>query len=443
MPGWLTLFSPADLVVSIPENIVTDTERVVRLACLLFQRKVQSMQQPTKFSPELRPLHAYAIEETRQQFDWFNQMRTNHPVSYNEQTRLWQVFRYADVQRVITDHQAFSSEAIPGFSEETFLSETLVAKDPPDHRKLRNLVNLAFTPRAVNQLSERITWITQELLDAVRSQGQMDVVSDMAFPLPAKAIATLLGVPDEDWDIFRRWALGPESNSTSHTHEETRDSFLAMERQMYDYFTDLLAARRRSPCEDLLSTLSVAEIDGVRLTESELVKFCLLLLAAGQETTKNLIANAIYCFTEYPDICAQLIQEPDLIPSAIEEVLRYLPPVWFIFRRTKSEVELDGQRIPANAIVKAWNASANYDTTVFADPERFDIRREPNRHLTFGHGIHFCVGAPLARLEARIVLPMMLAQLKQLQRVPAVPITVHFGLVYIIQSLPITFQAFS
>lgn len=399
------------------------------------------MQQPTGSAPVFGGFHARPIEETLQQFQWFSQMRANHPVFYNEQPPFWQVFSYADAQRALTDYQIFSSEAVPGFSDSTFLSDTLVAKDPPLHRKLRNLVNLAFTPRAVDQLSERITQITQELLDTVLPQGRMDVVSDIAFPLPAKAIAILLGVPDKDWDIFRRWAGGPESISAVPSREEAMRSMRMMEQQMYDYFTDLLAARRRSPREDLISILSVAEIDGVRLSESELVKFCLLLLAAGQETTKNLIANAIYCFTEYPDFCEQLIQEPDLMPSAIEEVLRYLPPVWFTFRRAKTAVELGGQHIPENAIIQVWNASANYDAAMFADPERFDIRREPNRHLTFGHGIHFCVGAPLARLEARIALPMMLTQLKQMQRVPTVPITVRSGVVYVIQSLPITFQA--
>jgi cytochrome P450 len=369
-------------------------------------------------------------------------MRSEHPVFYDERSRFWQVFRYQDVHRTITEHQIFSSEDVPGFSDDTFLSDTIVAKDPPDHRKLRNLVNLAFTPRAVNHLSERIAQLTQELLDAVLPKGQMDVVSDMAFPLPAKVIAAMLGVPDEDWDIFRRWALGPENRSgQQQTREEARRSLQEMEQQMYDYFTDLLEARRRSPRGDLISDLSVAEIDGTRLSESELVKFCVLLLAAGQETTKNLIANAIYCFTEHPDIHEQLVQHPDLMPSAIEEILRYLPPVWFTFRRAKTEVELGGQRLPANAIIQTWNASANHDPAAFADPERLDIQREPNRHLTFGHGIHFCIGAPLARLEARVVLPMMLAQLKQFRRVPDVPITVRSGLVYVIQSLPIVFES--
>lgn len=398
------------------------------------------MQQSTKPATAIQTVYVHPIEETRQQFVWFRQMRANQPVFYDERSHFWQVFRYADAQRVIMDYQVFSSEAVPGFSEGTFLGETLVAKDPPDHRKMRNLVNLAFTPRAVDQLAERITQVTQELLDAVLSQGRMDVVPDIAFPLPAKAIAALLGVPDEDWDIFRRWALGPEMNPTS-TGEEILRSMHVAELQMYDYFKELLDARRRSPREDLISTLSVAEIDGVRLSESELVKFCHLLLGAGQETTKNLIANAIYCFTEYPDLYTQLVQNPELMPAAIEEVLRYLPPVWFTLRRTKKATELGGQQIPENAVVQVWNASANYDDAMFTDPERFDLHRESNRHLTFGHGIHFCIGAPLARLEARIALPMMLAQLSQLQRVPGVPIMVHSGLVYVIQSLPVTFQA--
>jgi len=402
------------------------------------------MQQQKKHSRGFAPFRAYPIEETLQIFDWFANMRAEHPVSSNEQMSTWQVFNYEDVHQVITDYNTFSSEAVPGFSEDSFLRDTIVAKDPPDHRKLRNLVNQAFTPRSVNHMSDRIAQVTQELLDNVLPQGQMDVVSDVAFPLPAKVIAAMLGVPAEDWDIFRRWAGGgSDSNPPPQTREEATQARQAMGQQMYDYFSQLLARRRRSPRDDLISALSVAEIDGGRLSESDLVKFCLLLLAAGQETTKNLIANAIYCFTEYPDARDRLIQNPELMPTAIEEVLRYLPPVWFTFRRTTTDVELGGQHIPANAIIHAWNASANHDPAQFTNPERFDIQREPNRHLTFGHGIHFCIGAPLARLEARIDLPMMLDQLHKLQRVTSVPINVHAVIVSVIQSLPITFQAVS
>lgn len=399
------------------------------------------MQQRTTRTRGFHPFRVYPIEETLQYFDWFAHMRAEHPVCYDEQARLWQVFRYNDVQRVLTDYEHFSSEAVPGFSDDTFLRDTVVAKDPPDHRKLRNLVNLAFTPRAVNHLSEDIAHITHELLCGVLPQGNMDVVSDIAFPLPAKVIATMLGIPTEDWDIFRRWASGSDGGPAPKTREEAERSRHTMGQQMYDYFVDLLAERRRSPRGDLLSGLSVAEIDGVRLSESELVNFCILLLAAGQETTKNLIANAIYCFTQHPQAYEQLVHHPDLMPTAIEEILRYLPPVWFTFRRTTTEIELSGQRIPAHAIIQAWNASANHDTLAFPDPEQFVIQREPNRHLTFGHGIHFCIGAPLARLEARVALPIMLDQLKQLQLVPDTSIVVNAGLVYVIHSLPITFQA--
>ncbi|WP_220210027.1 cytochrome P450 [Reticulibacter mediterranei] len=398
------------------------------------------MQQPRRMVG-LQLSEAHPIEETRQQFHWFKQMRAEHPVFYDEKTQYWQVFRYDDVERVITDYNLFSSEKVPGFSEDTFLGDTMVAKDPPAHRKLRNIVNQAFTPRAINQLSDHLTQIMQELLDDALPKGQIDFVPDIAFPFPAKAIALVLGIPDKEWDIFRRWAgTPPGTGPLPRTREEAMQQAHDREQRMYDYFSELLAERRRSPSGDILSALSVAEVDGERLSESDLTKFCLLLLGAGQETTKNLLANAIYCFTQYPDVRDQLIQQPELMSTAVEEILRYLPPVWYIFRRTKAEVELGGERIPANAIVQAWNASANHDPEAFPNPDQLDIRREPNRHLTFGHGIHFCLGAPLARLEARIGLPMILTQLKQLRRIPDTPIMVRAGLVYIIQSLPITFQ---
>jgi cytochrome P450 len=213
-----------------------------------------------------------------------------------------------------------------------------------------------------------------------------------------------------------------------------------MREEMFDYFSKLLEERRRAPREDLISALSIAEVDGERLSQRELLSFCTLLLAAGQETTKNLITNAIVCFTDHPDSMQRLIHQPGLMPTAIEEVLRYLPPVWFLFRLTKVDVELAGQHIPANSMVLAWTASANRDPAQFPEPNRFNIEREPNRHLAFGHGIHFCVGAPLARLEARIALSMMLEQLKNLQRVEGFPVMVHAGIVFVIRSLPVTFQ---
>ena len=378
----------------------------------------------------------YALEEIPQTFSWFEEMREHNPVFKDERTRLWQVFRYEDVLAILTDYSRFSSQAYEFTGG--FLKNSLIAKDPPDHRKLRNLVNQAFTPKAVAHLSDRITQITQELLDEVRLQGKMDIVSDIAFPLPAKVIAELLGVPPEDWNIFQRWARVDGSDPASSRQESGH----SMQAEMFTYFSDLLEERRRAPREDLISSLSVAEVDGERLSEPELLSFCTLLLAAGQETTKNLITNAIVCLTDYRESMERLINEPALIPAAIEEILRFFPPVWFLFRQTKTDVELAGLHIPANQVVLAWTASANRDPARFPDPDRFDIKREPNRHLAFGHGIHFCVGAPLARLEAKIALPMMLQQLKNLQRVEGVPIMVHTGIVFVIRSLPVTFQPY-
>ncbi len=393
-------------------------------------------QQPGSRSQAFALFGSYTLEEIPQTFSWFEEMRVNHPVFYDERTHLWQVFCYEDVLAVLTDYARFSSQAYELTGG--FFHNTLIAKDPPDHRKLRNLVNQAFTPRAVARLSDRITQIMQELLDRVRLKGKMDIVSDIAFPLPAKVIAELLGVPSEDWNIFQRWARVDSSDPATARQDAGRP----MQEEMFGYFSTLLEERRRAPREDLISTLSTAEVDGERLSEPELLSFCTLLLAAGQETTKNLIANAIVCLTDYPDTMERLVREPALMPPAIEEVLRYLPPVWFLFRQTRTDVELAGQHIPANQVVLAWTASANRDMARFRDPDRFDIEREPNRHLAFGHGIHFCVGAPLARLEAKIALPMMLEQLRDIRRVEGVPITVHTGIVFVIRSLPVTFQPY-
>src|SRR5690242_2885220 len=227
----------------------------------------------------------HPLEEIPQTFSWFEEQRTHHPVLHDENLPMpvWQVFRYADVLTVLNDYSRFSSQAF-GLSG-GFFRDTLISKDPPDHRKLRNLVNQAFTPRAVARLSDRITQITQELLDQVREQGKMDVVADIAFPLPAKVIAEMLGVPPEDWNIFQRWARIGDSEPPRARQEAGRN----MREEMFDYFSKLLEERRRAPREDLVSALSNAEVDGERLSQNELVSFCTLLLAAGQETTKNLL----------------------------------------------------------------------------------------------------------------------------------------------------------
>jgi cytochrome P450 len=360
-------------------------------------------------------------------FEWFGQMRQSHPAVLDERTGSpwWHVFRYDDVARVLTDHAHFSS-AVPEF-EYGPLADTMLAKDPPDHRKLRNLVNLAFTPRAVARLSGRIAEMTQQLIDRVRERGEMDVVRDIAAPLPAQVIFEMLGLPESDWPVAQTWARFDSHGGMT---------------AMRAYFRDLLEERRRSPREDLVTALSTAEIDGERLSERELVSFCTLLLFAGTETTKNLIANFFLTLSDHPADQARLTADPALVPTAAEEVLRYLPPVWFLMRRATADVELSGVRIPAGHQVMPWLASANRDSTQFPEPDRFDVTRQPNRHLAFGHGIHFCVGSPLSRLEAGVALPMMLEQLKDLRVDRSARIGIRAGIVFVITNLPVTFRPY-
>ena len=228
-------------------------------------------------------------------------------------------------------------------------------------------------------------------------------------------IAELLGAPTDDWPHFRRWsdavmglahtvAPGPEA-------ERALERFRAAHGEMHAYLLPLLAERRAAPRDDLLTRLTAAEVDGEWLTDHEILAFFQLLLLAGHETTTNLIDNAVVAFHEHPDQLARLRGAPHLLSSAIEEVLRYRSPVQAAFRVTTRDVELHGQTIPARSLVLAMVGSANRDPRHFADAERFDVGREPNLHLAFGHGIHFCVGAPLARLEARVALPMLLEHL--------------------------------
>ncbi len=374
-------------------------------------------------------------------------MRSTHPVWLDETSGCWHVFRYEDVNRVLSDYTHFSSDLrlrVPARSSLT--APSLVSMDPPQHGKYRKLISALFTPRALSQLSGRITVIVQELLDRVRSTGKMDVIADLAYPLPATVIAEMLGVPAEDRPVFKRWADTLFSRQLSDAEllqaegTEWLRQIQPMIQEMTAYFTRKLEECRRQPRADLMSELLAAEVDGACLSLEEVISFCFLLLMAGHVTTTNLLGQAILCFDAYPEAMEQLRQQPDLMPGAIEEVLRYASPVWRISRITTTEITIDDVRIPAGALIFGWIASANRDSAQFPDPDRFEITRSPNHHVAFGHGIHFCIGAPLARLEASIALPMMLEQLPQLQRVPDIPLELlDAGALFGVKRLPITF----
>lgn len=362
-------------------------------------------------------------------YPWYAEKRESAPVSYNSETGMWSVFDYQDVQRVLSEHATFSSNYMGGGP----LSESLIGMDPPRHRQLRNIVTQAFTPRTVAQLVPRITEIVNNLLDQAIPRGKMDVVDDLAYPLPITVIAELLGVPTEDRDLFRRW-----SNAIVSTSAVVG---LDPETEMGEYFLRMIKRRREEPKDDLISALLAAQINDEHLSITEVLGFCFLLLVAGNETTTNLIGNALLCLDSYAEAWKQLRAEPALAPAVVEEVLRYLSPVQSMFRLTTSETTIGEQVIPAHKMVLAWIGSANRDEQQFPDADTFDIRRTPNRHIAFGHGIHFCLGAPLARLETKIVLEALLERFSEIQRVQNVPLqrTDSFFL-YGLRHIPVTFK---
>lgn len=365
-----------------------------------------------------------SLDDLLQNYQWFQQMRESQPVWLDESSGCWHVFRYEDVHRVITDYALFSSERRQRFrrNSKTDMGRSLIAMDPPQHRQYRNLVSSAFTPRALARLTGRIAAISQELIDEVRPTGTMDLVADFAYPLPTTVIAEMLGVPTADRPLFKSWAdvllnqqLRDAEFFKADDDSGVRQRFTDTFDEMSDYFERMLEERRQHPREDMMSELLAAEVDGEHLSKADTISFCILLLLAGHVTTTNLLSQAIRCFDEHPAAMQQLIEKPDLMPGAIEEVLRYASPVWRLFRTTTAEVTLSGVTIPANSYIFAWLASANRDSEQFPDPERFDITRTPNKHVAFGHGIHFCIGAPLSRMEASIALPMLLEQLPDMR----------------------------
>jgi cytochrome P450 len=281
------------------------------------------------------------------------------------------------------------------------------------------LISRAFTPRSIASLEPRIRELSRRLLDQTIDRGEMDLVADYSVPLPMKVIAEMIGIPAADWPRFKRWSDDILKLSYTRSGDEgaaqALRNFRATTTEMNDYLTAMIDERRTTPREDLLTRLVEAEVDGERLSQEEILGFFQLLVVGGQETTTNLINNAILCLVEHPDQLDRLRSAPDLLPSAIEEVLRYRSPVLWMMRTPKRDVEVHGRVIPAGKLVLPMMGSANRDPKQFRDASRFDIGRDPNPHIAFGHGIHSCLGAALSRLEARIALSDLLERLKGLR----------------------------
>ena len=378
-------------------------------------------------------------------YDWYRSMRATQPVFFDPQYNAWHVFRYADVERVLTEYATFSSDPRTmeweGLTDDAPILSSILRMDPPRHRQLRSLGTLAFTPRVVAQMEPRIRAITDTLLEQAPAAGEIDVIRDLAYPLPVTVIAELLGVPAELRADFKRWSDALVSDNFD-AGEEAQNALFAEIQGMYQYFSQVLEERRQHPCNDLISALLKAEIDGQHLSDTELLGFCALLLVAGNETTTNLIGNSILCFDQHPETVELLRNNRSLIPGAVEEVLRYIAPVKAMSRFTKVETTIGEQHIGAKQAVIAWIASGNRDEAQFPDAEHFNAQREPNRHLGFGHGIHFCLGAPLARLEARIALDAMLDRFPGRWQVPAGPLeAVQSSIVFGVKKLPMIWNA--
>jgi len=356
----------------------------------------------------------------------------------------WSATSHEHVSEVLRTSEVFSSFEkgirMEDHSEQSLTIERrmLIMLDPPDHTKLRLVVNKQFLPRMIAELREGIEQITARTLDAVAANGSCDFVDDIAVEIPLLVVADLLGVEKDDRADFRRWSDTIVSADDPDFAVDPRDSAQAME-DLVAYGTGVLERKRRDPGTDVLSALATAESSDGTLTEERLLMFWYLLLIAGNETTRNALSNSIVAFRDHPDQWALLREDPDThIDGAVEEILRYVSPVHHLRRHAQHDYELAGQPIKAGDRVVAWMTAANRDPEVFDDPHRFDITRDPNPHVAFGLGTHFCLGAHLARLELDVVLRALLERLGDLH-VSGPPQRVRTNFLNGMKSLPVAF----
>jgi cytochrome P450 len=372
----------------------------------------------------LTDLDIAPLEYHRLSMEWEKHMREAQSLFYDEQSQSYIVFSFEEVVRVQKEWQTFSSEFRVGKNNSP---ASIISMDPPDHTKLRSLVSKVFSARAIQQNEARVMQIVEATLAPLLHEGEFDLMGQFANPLPVMALLEILGLPYERWYQFKEWteeliSKGPEASGAQ---------------QLIQVLVQEIEARIRVPREDMLTMLIQAEVDGVKLSFPELITFCFTLFIANNITTTNdVIGNAFLCFHQYPEALEELYQNPDLIPGAVEEVLRYMPPFrdavasqllaktkGTVFagllvpggRITVKDTVLAGQPVAAGSFVRVNHLSANFDQQKFVEPERFNIHRSPNPYQTFGHGIHFCIGGPLARLEVKVVLQVMLERMKHIR----------------------------
>jgi cytochrome P450 len=359
---------------------------------------------------------------------WLRGIRPDGPMEFSEEMGVWNVLDYEEVFGVISDPKTFSSKTAylaPVTIDESFSAGDFAQMDPPDQTRYRKLVSRAFTPKVVATLEPRIVEITRDLLDAMQDKQRIDLVEDLAYPLPVIVIAELMGIPTDDLELFKEKAflIMEQLNGIAFLNENAEaqasiDAAVDLFRPMVDYMRGQIAERRRRPRDDMMSDLVTAEVDGQRLTDDEIVTIANLMLVAGHITTTMLIGNSVACLDSSPEAFARVRADRSLVPTALEETMRLLTPSAALSRRTTTAVEIGGVKIAPEQLILVWPAAANRDPRKFPDPEVFDPARSPNPHLGFGYGVHYCIGSTLAKLQGRIALNALLDRFPVLRTDP-------------------------
>ncbi len=388
----------------------------------------KSLSTRKKAEPPLSLYHLLDPEVLANPYPLYHRLRSEAPVYWDPYLHAWVVTRYADV---VTVFQRFSANRTPspeqltslGLAALTPLAKVMVHQmlflDPPAHGRIRGLASRAFTPRRVEVLRSHIQDITSTLLDAVQAKGEMDVLADLAIPLPAIVTAELLGVPTSDWRQLTAWSSDFAQVLGNFQHNPDRAAQVIRSLDgMCAYFQTAIHEHRQHPRDDLISAFIAAEIDGDRLSDEEMVANLIVTMVGGQETTTNLIGNGILTLLRHPDQLEKLRADPSLTPSAVEELLRYESPSQHTARLAPDDVELGGELIRKRQAVIAVMGAANRDPERFPDPDRLDICRQDNRHVAFAWASHFCFGAPLARIEGQIAFKAVLERMPGLQLAP-------------------------
>jgi pimeloyl-[acyl-carrier protein] synthase len=366
--------------------------------------------------PDVQSDHPLLVQFREDPYPLYRYLLNAAPVQWNDVLGAWTVVRYADVVGVLTDPR-FSADRSLERSSETQVAKSMLVSDPPDHTRLRSLVSKAFTPKVVEQLRPRIEAIVNQLINRILAGDtqEFDVIDDLAYPLPVQVIAELLGIPPEDQAKFHEWSAAVAASLDPLVSEANMERAVRGRDQLHAYFRSIIAQRRREPRDDLISSLVAVEEQGERLSEPELVVMCNLLLIAGHETTVNLIGNGTLALLRNPDQLERLRDSPETIGTAVEELLRYDGPVQLTARIANERVQLGDTDIAPGDWVLTLLGAANRDPAQFANPDTLDLTRNPNPHVAFGRGIHFCLGAPLARLEGQIAIGALIARIPRLE----------------------------